>query len=78
MSVLTTALEHCLCVQWKTQYEVLLDPTAPPVPQEAYQRAVEILKVLFNITYCTHRLEPDQVGLYLAWDGGVSVGLAIQ
>ncbi|XP_046906741.1 synembryn-A [Hypomesus transpacificus] len=60
VSVLTTALEHCLCVQWKTQYEVLLDPTAPPVPQEAYQRAVEILKVLFNITYCTHRLEPDQ------------------
>ncbi|XP_062330467.1 synembryn-A isoform X2 [Osmerus eperlanus] len=60
VSVLTTALEQCLCVQWKTQYEVLLEPTAPPVPQEAYQRAVEILKVLFNITYCTHRLEPDQ------------------
>ncbi|KAM4624491.1 chaperone Ric-8A [Polymixia lowei] len=60
VSILTEILEHCLEVQWRDQYEVVLDPTAPPISLEASQRAVEILKVLFNITYSTHRQEPEE------------------
>ncbi|XP_056153395.1 synembryn-A isoform X2 [Lampris incognitus] len=60
VSILTTTLESCLDVQWKDQYEVVMDSAAPPISLEASQRAVEILKVLFNITYSTHRQEPDE------------------
>ncbi|KAM3859896.1 chaperone Ric-8A [Diretmus argenteus] len=60
VSILTTVLEACLEVQWKDQYEVLLDPAAPPISLVASQRTVEILKILFNITYSTHRQEPDE------------------
>ncbi|XP_076008093.1 chaperone Ric-8A-like [Genypterus blacodes] len=61
VSILTAALERCLEVQWKDQAECALDPAAPPVSLEASQRTVEILKILFNITYSTHRLEPSEV-----------------
>ncbi|KAM6897773.1 chaperone Ric-8A [Xenentodon cancila] len=64
--VLTAALESILEVQWKDQYECMLDPAAPPISLEASQRIVEILKILFNITYSTHRHEPgeDDAALY--------------
>ncbi|XP_041830523.1 synembryn-A [Melanotaenia boesemani] len=66
VSILTTALESCLEVQWKDQYECALDPVAPPISLEASQRIVEILKILFNITYSTHRQEPreEEAALY--------------
>ncbi|XP_036408751.1 synembryn-A [Megalops cyprinoides] len=60
VTMLTTALEQCLAVQWGEGYEVLTDPTAPPVSKEASQHAIEILKTLFNITYSTHRQDPDE------------------
>ncbi|XP_072230100.1 chaperone Ric-8A [Leuresthes tenuis] len=60
LTILTTALESCLEVQWKDQYECVLDPAAPPISLEAFQRITEILKILFNITYSTHRQEPSE------------------
>ncbi|XP_071319433.1 chaperone Ric-8A isoform X2 [Trachinotus anak] len=66
VSILTAALESCLEVQWKDQYECVLNPAAPPISLEASQRVIEILKILFNITYSTHRQEPseDDAALY--------------
>lgn len=61
MSLLTTVLEMCLSVQWKEQYEVVLDPAAPPVSVEDSQQAQEALKILFNITHSTHTQEPEEV-----------------
>ncbi|MEQ2276558.1 hypothetical protein XENORESO_015048 [Xenotaenia resolanae] len=64
--ILTAALESCLEVQWKEPYECVLEPAAPPISPEASQRIVEILKILFNITYRTHKQEPseDDAALY--------------
>ncbi|RVE59548.1 hypothetical protein OJAV_G00189910 [Oryzias javanicus] len=66
VSILTAALESILEVQWKEQYECALDPTTPPISPEASQRIIEILKILFNITYSNHRQEPgeDDAALY--------------
>ncbi|XP_035520085.1 synembryn-A isoform X2 [Morone saxatilis] len=66
VSILTAALEGCLDVHWKDQYECVLDPAAPPISLEASQCVIEILKILFNITYSTHRQEPseDDAALY--------------
>nr|CBN81357.1 Synembryn-A [Dicentrarchus labrax] len=66
VSILTAALEGCLDVKWKDQYECVLDPAAPPISLEASQCVIEILKILFNITYSTHRQEPseDDAALY--------------
>uniref|UniRef100_H2LQQ7 Synembryn n=1 Tax=Oryzias latipes TaxID=8090 RepID=H2LQQ7_ORYLA len=55
VSILTAALESTLEVQWKEPYECVLDPAAPPISPEASQRIIEILKILFNITYSNHR-----------------------
>ncbi|MEQ2164064.1 hypothetical protein GOODEAATRI_002690 [Goodea atripinnis] len=64
--ILTAALESCLEVQWKEPYECVLEPAAPHISPEASQRIVEILKILFNITYRTHKQEPseDDAALY--------------
>ncbi|KAK1881511.1 Synembryn-A [Dissostichus eleginoides] len=66
VSIFTAALESCLQVQWKEQYECVLDPAAPPISLEASQRIIEILKILFNITHSVHRQEPseDDAALY--------------
>lgn len=61
VSLLTGALESCLEVRWKEPYECELDPAAPPISLEASQRVMEVLKVLFNITHSSHRLEPSEV-----------------
>ncbi|XP_067272688.1 synembryn-A isoform X2 [Pseudorasbora parva] len=60
VSMLTAALEQCLEVCWGETHEVLTDLTAPPVCKEVSQRALEILKILFNITYNVHRQEVDE------------------
>ncbi|KAK5850772.1 hypothetical protein PBY51_001619 [Eleginops maclovinus] len=66
VSIFTATLESCLQVQWKEQYECVLDPAAPPISLEASQRIIELLKILFNITYSAHRQEPseDDAALY--------------
>ncbi len=61
MSMLTAALEQSLEMCCGETHEVLADLTAPPVCKEATQRALEILKTLFNITYSVHRQEVDEV-----------------
>lgn len=73
MSILTAALESCLEVQWKDQYECVLDPAAPPISLEASQRIIEILKILFNITYSTHRQEPSEVSEYEGYNKPVGL-----
>ncbi|XP_035467556.1 synembryn-A isoform X2 [Scophthalmus maximus] len=60
VSILTAALESCLEVRWKDQYECVLDPAANPISLEASQRLLEILKILFNITHSSHRQEPNE------------------
>ncbi|XP_072311779.1 chaperone Ric-8A-like isoform X2 [Eucyclogobius newberryi] len=60
VSILTTALEGCLEVQWKDQNQCVLDSVAPPISLEASQRIIEILKILFNITFSSHRQEPSE------------------
>ncbi|CAL8305477.1 unnamed protein product [Merluccius merluccius] len=69
VAMLTAGLEQCLAVRWGEGNDAMLadrSRTPPPVPREAYQRAIEILKTLFNITYCSRRQEPDEedVALY--------------
>lgn len=59
--MLTAALEQSLEMRWGETHEVLSDLTAPPVCEEVTQRALEILKTLFNITYSVHRQEVDEV-----------------
>uniref|UniRef100_A0AAY4CLT6 Synembryn n=1 Tax=Denticeps clupeoides TaxID=299321 RepID=A0AAY4CLT6_9TELE len=61
VSLLTSALEQCLSVKWMDVNEVQSDPTAPPVRKEVSEKAVEILKTLFNVTHDAHRNEPDEV-----------------
>lgn len=61
MSVLTAAMESCLEVQWKEQFECVLGPAVTSISLEASQRIIEILKILFNITCSTHRQEPSEV-----------------
>uniref|UniRef100_A0AAY4CMH5 Synembryn n=1 Tax=Denticeps clupeoides TaxID=299321 RepID=A0AAY4CMH5_9TELE len=51
VSLLTSALEQCLSVKWMDVNEVQSDPTAPPVRKEVSEKAVEILKTLFNVTH---------------------------
>uniref|UniRef100_A0A8C1K2U1 Synembryn n=1 Tax=Cyprinus carpio TaxID=7962 RepID=A0A8C1K2U1_CYPCA len=60
VSMLTAALEQCLEVRWGETHEVLTDLTAPPVSKDVTQRALEILKTLFNITFSVHRQEVDE------------------
>ncbi|XP_066499059.1 synembryn-A [Hoplias malabaricus] len=60
VSMLSALLEQSLGVHWAEDYEVVTDPRAPPISQDATQCAIEILKILFNVTYSTHRQEPDE------------------
>ncbi|KAG7507538.1 synembryn-A-like [Solea senegalensis] len=66
LSILTAALERSLDVQWKDQYVCELEPTPNPISLDASQQITEILKILFNISYSSHRQEPseDDAALY--------------
>ena len=64
VAMLTAGLEQCLAVRGgEGNDRELGEPsqTPPPVPREASERAIEILKTLFNITYSSRRQQPDQV-----------------
>ncbi|XP_036416671.1 synembryn-A [Colossoma macropomum] len=60
VSMLMAVLEQCLEVRWVEDYEAVTGPRAAPISRDASQRAIEILKILFNITYSMHRQEPDE------------------
>ena len=59
--MLIAVLEQCLVVQWADSHEVIIDHRAPLVSKKVSQRAIEILKILFNITATLHRQDPDEV-----------------
>ncbi|KAM8876338.1 chaperone Ric-8A isoform 3-T4 [Synchiropus picturatus] len=59
VSILTAALENTLEVQWTEPNQRVLCPAAQPISLEASQQAIEILKILFNITHSSHRKEPS-------------------
>lgn len=69
VSMLTVVLEQCLEVRPVDLYEAAIEPASPPICKESSQRAIEVLKVLFNITYSLHRQQPDQVGFTRITDG---------
>uniref|UniRef100_A0A8C4Z265 Synembryn n=1 Tax=Gadus morhua TaxID=8049 RepID=A0A8C4Z265_GADMO len=63
VATLTAGLKQCLAVRRGEDHEEELgEPgrTPPPVPREASERAIEILKTLFNITYSSRRQQPDE------------------
>ncbi|XP_069047957.1 synembryn-A isoform X3 [Lepisosteus oculatus] len=60
VSLLTDVLERALCVRWGDSYEVLTDRLVPPLSQEDSQLAIEILKILFNITCNIHKASVDE------------------
>ncbi|KAM9817362.1 chaperone Ric-8A [Neosynchiropus ocellatus] len=59
VSILTAVLENTLEVQWKEPNQCVLCPAALPISLEASQQAIEILKILFNITHSSHRKDPS-------------------
>lgn len=62
IGLMTDTLELTLGVKWIDPHEVAAeeDP-AMPLPRQETERAMEILKVLFNITYDTSKKEVDEV-----------------
>ncbi|XP_041672339.1 synembryn-A-like [Cheilinus undulatus] len=60
VSILTEAMERSLEVQWKDQYECVVAAASETISLEVSQRIIEILKILFNITYSTHRQDPSE------------------
>ncbi|KPP56210.1 hypothetical protein Z043_126215, partial [Scleropages formosus] len=59
VSLLTATLEQCLSLRCPEGHEVLTDHTAPPVSKDVSAHAMEVLKVLFNVTLGARRQEPD-------------------
>ncbi|XP_029441214.1 synembryn-A-like [Rhinatrema bivittatum] len=60
VSLLTDALESTLVLKWADMYEVVTDCHMAVLPKEETDRAMEILKTLFNITFDISRREVDE------------------
>ncbi|XP_042202446.1 synembryn-A isoform X1 [Callorhinchus milii] len=60
VSLLADALESTLGVRWLDTYEVATDGGGPPLPRQETERAMEILKILFNITFDSNKREVDE------------------
>ncbi|XP_043938461.1 synembryn-A-like [Protopterus annectens] len=60
VSLLTDALESTLRLKWADMYEVVTEQNSLPLPREETERAMEILKILFNITYNISGKEVDE------------------
>uniref|UniRef100_UPI00398E836F chaperone Ric-8A isoform X1 n=1 Tax=Pristiophorus japonicus TaxID=55135 RepID=UPI00398E836F len=61
VSLLTDALESTLSVRWSDTYEVVTDDRdGIPLAREQTDCAMEILKVLFNITFDLNKREVDE------------------
>ncbi|GCC38076.1 chaperone Ric-8A isoform X1 [Chiloscyllium punctatum] len=58
VSLLTDALESTLGVRWSDTYEVATD--GPPLARQQTDCAMEILKILFNITFDLNKREVDE------------------
>ncbi|NXU59128.1 RIC8A protein, partial [Turnix velox] len=60
ISLMTDTLELTLGVKWLDPYEVSSEGgLGPPLPRQETERAMEILKVLFNITFDSSKREED-------------------
>ncbi|KFV58933.1 Synembryn-A, partial [Tyto alba] len=61
ISLMTDTLELTLGVKWMDPYEVATEEgLLPPLPRQETERAMEILKVLFNITFDSSKREVDE------------------
>ncbi|XP_036390875.1 synembryn-A [Megalops cyprinoides] len=65
VSILTSALDATLGLRWLNTFEVARadaedGATLPPLGREETERAMEILKILFNVTYDTNRRKVDE------------------
>ncbi|XP_019375411.1 PREDICTED: synembryn-A isoform X1 [Gavialis gangeticus] len=61
ISLMTDTLELTLGVKWLDPYEVATEGSLPPpLPRQETERAMEILKVLFNITFDSGKREVDE------------------
>ncbi|XP_075357810.1 chaperone Ric-8A isoform X1 [Mycteria americana] len=61
ISLMTDTLELTLGVKWMDPYEVATaEGLLPPLPRQETERAMEILKVLFNITFDSSKREVDE------------------
>ncbi|XP_009960391.1 PREDICTED: synembryn-A [Leptosomus discolor] len=59
--LMTNTLELTLGVKWMDPYEVATEEgLLPPLPRQETERAMEILKVLFNITFDSSKREVDE------------------
>lgn len=62
IGLMTDTLELTLGVKWLDPYEVATEEALlPPLPRQETERAMEILKVLFNITFDSSKREVDEV-----------------
>lgn len=62
VSLMADTLELTLGVKWMDPYEVATEEgLLPPLPRQETERAMEILKVLFNITFDSSKREVDEV-----------------
>lgn len=70
---MTDTLELTLGVKWLDPYEVATEEgLLPPLPRQETERAMEILKVLFNITFDSSKREVDEVSSLGPGHSGVS------
>lgn len=68
ISLMTDTLELTLGVKWLDPYEVATEEgLLPPLPRQETERAMEILKVLFNITFDSSKREVDEVSSLGLW-----------
>ncbi|XP_074854070.1 chaperone Ric-8A [Carettochelys insculpta] len=61
ISLMTDTLELTLGIKWLDPHEVASEGSPPlPLPRQETERAMEILKVLFNITFDSSKREVDE------------------
>ncbi|XP_067875857.1 synembryn-A-like isoform X2 [Heterodontus francisci] len=60
VALLTDTLEATLDLRWLDVYEVATVRDGPPLRREETDRAMEILKILFNVTFDTSRRQVDE------------------
>ncbi|KAG2456000.1 RIC8A protein, partial [Polypterus senegalus] len=66
IALLTDLLESTLKPRWGDIFEVLTDKAAPPLSHDVSERAMEILKILFNITFNINKgvVDEEDAALY--------------
>ncbi|XP_060705697.1 synembryn-A-like [Hemiscyllium ocellatum] len=60
VALLADALETTLGLRWLDVHEVAASRSGEPLPRDVTERAMEILKILFNITFETSKQQVDE------------------